>query len=80
MGRFLSVVLACDGIHMDADAHDLERLRADFQGWRFLVSDRRRWWALRGPLPMDKLHEADAFDADSSQELRAALLRHRGRQ
>jgi len=50
-------------------------LGAEFPGWRIIVSDRRRWWALRGPLPMDRIHEVDAVDADSADELRARLGR-----
>ncbi|WP_157420244.1 hypothetical protein [Actinomadura kijaniata] len=38
------------------------------------MSDRGRWWALRGPLPSDRLFERDAFDADTAEELRAALV------
>ncbi|WP_158587896.1 hypothetical protein [Actinomadura logoneensis] len=52
----------------------LASLEADFPGWGFILSDKKRWWALRGPLPMDRLHEKDAFDCDTAEELRAALV------
>lgn len=55
----------------------LQQLRADFPRWRFLVSDRGRWWALRGPLPPDRLFERDVFEADTAEGLRAALVRAR---
>lgn len=54
----------------------LAALEAEFPAWGFIVSDKGRWWALRGPLPMDKLNERDAFDADTATELRAALRAH----
>ncbi|MFI0373398.1 hypothetical protein ACH35V_36530 [Actinomadura sp. 1N219] len=48
-------------------------LERDFPAWRVLVSDRRRWWALRGPLPFDQVNEVDAVDADTPEDLRARL-------
>ncbi|TMQ93551.1 hypothetical protein ETD83_25290 [Actinomadura soli] len=50
-------------------------LERDFPAWRFLVSDHRRWWALRGPLPFDQVNEVDVVDADTPEDLRARLLR-----
>ncbi|MEV5570280.1 hypothetical protein AB0L06_09525 [Spirillospora sp. NPDC052269] len=58
------------------DGTVLAALEEDFPAWRFIVSDKGRWWALRGPLPMDQLSEKDAFDADTATELRAALRAH----
>lgn len=52
----------------------LASLEADFPAWGFILSSRKRWWALRGPLPMDRLHEKDVFDCDTADELRAALI------
>ncbi|TDD29271.1 hypothetical protein E1287_31185 [Actinomadura sp. KC06] len=48
-------------------------LERDFPGWRVLVSDRRRWWALRGPLPFDQVNEVDVVDADTPEALRTRL-------
>lgn len=49
------------------------KLGREFPEWRFIVSDRRRWWALRGPLPPDRLNEVDVVDADTADQLRARL-------
>ncbi|KAB2348482.1 hypothetical protein [Actinomadura rudentiformis] len=59
--------------HSHTELQALAQLRADFPGWRFLLSDRRRWWAMRGPLPPDRVSEVDALDADSPEKLRAEL-------
>ncbi|MFC6886930.1 MULTISPECIES: hypothetical protein [Actinomadura] len=48
-------------------------LGREFPGWRFIVSDRRRWWALRGPLPPELVNEVDVVDADTAEQLRALL-------
>ncbi|MFI0484049.1 hypothetical protein [Actinomadura sp. 9N215] len=58
-----------------ADAAVKAELERDFPQWRFLVTDRRRWWALRGPLPYDQINEVDAVDADTPEDLRARLAR-----
>lgn len=65
---------------MDASRDDQEpaRLRADFPGWRFILSDRRRWWALCGPLPATRMNEVDAIDADTLPALCAALVEQVG--
>ncbi|MCP2343690.1 hypothetical protein [Actinomadura rupiterrae] len=60
--------------HSNATGQALAQLGADFPRWRFLVSDRGRWWALRGPLPWRALNERDAFDEDTAEGLRTALL------
>ena len=62
------------------DDQNLRALRAEFKGWRFILSDRHRWWAMRGPLPPDRLNEVDAIDKDSAAELRAALVEESERQ
>ncbi|MFI0450615.1 hypothetical protein [Actinomadura sp. 6N118] len=61
------------GRRSPSDVRALDALRADFPGWRFILSNRRRWWALRGPLPPDRINEVDACDADTPAELRTAL-------
>ncbi len=48
-------------------------LEAEFPGWRFIVSDKGRYWALRGPLPLSRLNARDAADADTVEELRKEL-------
>ena len=61
-----------------SDDQAMARLRAEFPGWRFIVSDRRRWWALCGPLPADRLNEVDAVHADTPSELHTALAKVTG--
>jgi hypothetical protein len=51
------------------------RLKASFPEWRFLRSDTYRWWALRGPLPPDRINEDDAVDADTAAQLWMGLDR-----
>ncbi|WP_067459805.1 hypothetical protein [Actinomadura macra] len=51
------------------------QLESDFSEWRFLISDRRRWWALRGPLSSEQVNEVDTVDADTPEDLRAQLAR-----
>ncbi|WP_165966212.1 hypothetical protein [Actinomadura sp. 7K534] len=48
-------------------------LQRDFPGWRFLLSDRGRWWALCGPLPPDRINEVDTVVADTEEQLRVEL-------
>ena len=48
-------------------------LESDYPGWRFLRSDRGRWWALRGPLPRDRINEVDTVEANTPEELRVQL-------
>ncbi|WP_152563823.1 hypothetical protein [Actinomadura welshii] len=53
-------------------------LKRDFPGWRFLRSDRGRWWALRGPLPLHRMNEVDTVVADTEKELRLELAQFTG--
>lgn len=50
-------------------------LKRDFPGWRFLRSDRGRWWALRGPLPMNRINEVDTLVSNTAEGLRVELAR-----
>lgn len=51
---------------VDAVKSELEQA---FPPWRILVTDRRRWWALRGPMPPQRMHEVDTVEADTAEEL-----------
>lgn len=55
---------------VDAVKSELEKT---FPPWRILVTDRRRWWALRGPLPPERINEVDTVDADTPEQLREKL-------
>jgi len=50
------------------------QLRAEFPGWSILYTDRRRWWATRGPKPGEQVNNgASALDADTPEQLRELL-------
>ncbi len=55
--------------HLAGVARVKAELKSAFPEWRFLVSDQRRWWAMRGPLHRDRMHEVDAIDADTPEAL-----------
>jgi hypothetical protein len=54
-------------------------LKRDFPGWRFLHTDRDRWWAMRGPLPLDRINEVDTVVADTEEALRVELVQATGK-
>ncbi|MFA1546170.1 hypothetical protein [Actinomadura chokoriensis] len=55
---------------MEALKSELEKT---FPPWRIVVTDRSRWWALRGPLPPEQLNEVDTVEADTAEQLRDKL-------
>ncbi|MFG2245819.1 hypothetical protein [Spirillospora sp. NPDC048823] len=56
-----------------SDERIKDRLKRDFPGWRFLKSDKGRWWAFRGPLPVDRMNEVDTVEANTPDGLHAQL-------
>ncbi|WP_067466115.1 hypothetical protein [Actinomadura macra] len=50
-------------------------LHRDFPDCNIVLTDRGNWWALRGPLPPERMHEPDTVEATTPDELRAALTR-----
>jgi hypothetical protein len=55
---------------VDALKSELEKA---FPPWRILVTDQRRWWALRGPMPPEQINEVDTVEADTAEQLRGKL-------
>ena len=53
-------------------------LERDFPGWRFLRSDQGHWWALRGPLPPNRINEVDTVVAETEEKLRVELAQVTG--
>ncbi len=51
-------------------------LEIDFPPWRVIITDRGNWWALRGPLPPDRMNEVDVLTAKTPVELRYLLAQH----
>ena len=50
------------------------QLRAEFPGWNILYTDRRRWWATRGPKPGTQVNNGEScLEADTADELRELL-------
>jgi hypothetical protein len=52
------------------------QLGAEFPNWRFMRTDRARWWAFREavrPLPRELMGKPDVLDADTPEDLRKAL-------
>ncbi|OLT19089.1 hypothetical protein BJF79_02345 [Actinomadura sp. CNU-125] len=50
-------------------------MEKEFPGWRVIITDRSNWWAMRGPLPPDRMNERDTVEATSPEKLREALQR-----
>ncbi|GAA0544392.1 hypothetical protein GCM10009546_03080 [Actinomadura livida] len=59
--------------NMSSPADVKAALKRDFPGWRFLRSDRGRWWALCGPLPPGRMNEVDTVVAETEEQLRVEL-------
>lgn len=55
---------------VDAFKSELEKA---FPPWRIVVTDRCRWWALRGPMPPERINEVDTVEADTPEQLRDKL-------
>ncbi|WP_433229223.1 hypothetical protein [Actinomadura formosensis] len=55
---------------VDAVKSELEKA---FPPWRILVTDQGRWWALRGPMPPERINDVDTVEADTAEQLRGRL-------
>jgi hypothetical protein len=72
----MTAVFGCEGAMAGGgdplpNSHVRRVIESVFQGWRVFVSDRGRWWAMRGPLSCEQLRAgcAGSVDADNPAQL-----------